>query len=184
MTKGMGRRAAALAISGIATATFTVAVGTSAAHAFDDKKPVCGNDKDQKDDWDIFGDKDKDGDKDGDKDAPEKKAEADELNKGDEGKGLDEDKVKDGDKDGDKDEDWFNWDDKDKDKDCPAGVGVGVVGVGVGVGGVAGGGGVPAGGGGMADRGASSPLLPVAGATIGALLIGAGVARRRTQGAS
>ncbi|MCM3885979.1 hypothetical protein [Frankia sp. R82] len=183
MTKGMGRRAAALAISGIATVAFTAGVGTSAAHAFDDKKTNCGNqDKDKdKDDWGIFDDKNKDGGK----DNPEKKAEADELNKGDGGNGLGADKAKDDGKDGDKDKDgdWFNWDDKDKKDDCPVGTGVVAgVGVGVGVGGVAGG--VPAGGGGMAERGASSPLLPVAGATMGALLIGAGVARRRTQGAS
>jgi hypothetical protein len=71
--------------------------------------------------------------------------------------------------------------DKDKDKDncVVGGVGVGVVGVGVGGGGA--GGGVAAGGGGMADP---STALPLAGAGLGAVLLGVGVAsRRRQQGA-
>ncbi len=168
MKKGMGRSAAVLAMSSAASVALTFGPGLAAAHAFDDKdQNPCSDKKD--DGWDSFGDKDgKDG-VDGNKDGA-------------------------GNKDG-KDGDWFNWDDKDKDKNknknCPvgggvAGVGVGVLGGGVGgVGGGAGGGagGVAAGGGGMADHG-SSPLLPLAGATVGALLIGAGVARRRAQGAA
>jgi hypothetical protein len=94
--------------------------------------------------------------------------------------------------------DWFV--DKDK-KVCVPGVGAGAgVGAGVGAPGVGapgvgapvGGAAVPAappagavgaGGGGMADDG-SSPLLPLAGAGLGAALVGAGLtARRRSQGA-
>lgn len=185
MKKGMGRGAAILALSSAASVALTLGPSLAAANAFDDKndggignKDNCvGNKdgKDGKDDWDIFGDKDKD--KDVAKDGKD----------GKDGKDLNEDKqVRADDINKDKDDDWFNWDDKDKDKnkdgkDCPvggivAGVGVGVVGGGVG-------GGVAAGGGGMADP-SSSPMIPLAGAAFGALLIGAGVARRRAQGAA
>ncbi|MCK9893912.1 hypothetical protein [Frankia sp. AgB32] len=179
MKKGMGRGAAVLAMSSAASVVLTLGPSLAAAHAFDDKgdginnKDNCvGNrdDKDDKDDkdskdskdnWDLFGDKNKDDkgqvkdDKDQVKD--DKQAHSDDINK-------------------DNNDDWFNWDDKDKNKDkdkdnrnCPVGV---VAGVGVGVV-----------GGGMADP-ASSPMIPLAGAAFGALLIGAGVARRRAQGAA
>jgi len=183
MKKGMGRGAAVLALSSAASVALTLGPTVLAAHAFDDKdKRGCDN---KKDDWDIFGDKDKDKDgRDG----------RDGGLVGDKGLGHDgridgdkqvraDDLGRDGDKNRGKDDDWFDWDDKDKDKDrnCVGGV---VAGVGVGVGGGAGAGGVAAGGGGMAGgHDSSSPLLPIAGATVGALLIGAGVARRRAQGA-
>ncbi|MCL9757901.1 hypothetical protein [Frankia sp. AiPa1] len=201
----MGRRAAALAISGAASIAFTLG-GAGTAHAFDDKDSHGGRDncasrdgKDDKDDWDIFGDKNKDDHgkddhgkddhgkddhgKDG-RDGVDGKDDRDDRGLGDKADGdrkAQADNL--GDKD-DKDGDWFNWDDKDKDRDkdrdCVAGVGV-VAGAGVGVG--VGGGGVAAGGGGMADRATSSDVLPIAGAAIGVLMIAAGAGRRRSQGA-
>ncbi|OHV45683.1 hypothetical protein [Pseudofrankia sp. BMG5.36] len=87
-------------------------------------------------------------------------------------------------------DDWFKdgiLGDRDKDKDCVVGAGVGV-GVGGGGGGGGGGGapgggpgGVAAGGGGMATN--STPVLPLAGAGLGAILLTVGVVnRRRGQG--
>jgi hypothetical protein len=191
MKKGMGRSAAVLAMSSAASVALTFGPGLAAAHAFDDKDNHNNRCDDKKDDgWDLFGDKgDKDGrdgrdHKDGgDRGDGDKLGRADNLDGNRDGGRDGRDDGKDNGRDN-KDDDWFNWDDKDKDKDrrhnCPVGGGI-VAGVGVGV--VGGAGGVAAGGGGMADRG-SSPLLPVAGATVGALLIGAGVARRRAQGAA
>ena len=166
--KGLGRSAALLGLSGAASLILTIGgpglVGI--AHAED------GGTGDKKDTG-ILDDKNKD--KDG----------------GilDDKHGKDCDRDKDGgilgDKDGkDKDDDWFKngiLDDKDKgkDRDCAVGVGVGVGVVGVGAGGGAGG--VAAGGGGMAAN--SAPILPLAGAGLGAILLTVGVAnRRRNQG--
>ncbi|MCK9928596.1 hypothetical protein MXD62_15685 [Frankia sp. Mgl5] len=158
MRKGMGRSAALLAMSSAATVILSFGPGLTAAHAdiFDDK----GRCDDKKsDEWDIFGDKGRDDkDHEGDKEA---RAFVDDKN----------DRDKD---DRGKDDDWF--DDKDRDRDCPVGVVAGV-GVGVGAGGAAPVGGVGAGGGGTADSG-NSPLLPIAGAGLGAILIGAGMRRR------
>ncbi|SNQ45549.1 conserved membrane hypothetical protein [Frankia canadensis] len=187
MKKGMGRGAAVLALSSAASVALTLGPGLAAAYAFDDKdNRGCG---DKKDGWDLFGDKDGKDHKD---DRDGKDGIDGDKGLGHDDKGLGHDDKIDGDKQGraddlgrnDRDDDWFDWDDKDKDRDkdhnCVGGV---VAGVGVGVGGV-GAGGVAAGGGGMAGgHDSSSPLLPIAGATVGALLIGAGVARRRAQGA-
>ncbi|WP_026310626.1 hypothetical protein [Parafrankia elaeagni] len=165
MKKGMGRSAALLAMSSAASVILTFGPGLTAAHAFEDKDK-CG-DK-QSEDW--FGD-DK-ADKDGEiKDDKVARAAIDDKDK------VDGDKDKDDDwfADKDKDDDWF----ADKDKDCAVGGGTviagGAVGVGVGGGGAPVGG-VGAGGGGVA--GDSSPLLPIAGAGLGAILIGAGMRRR------
>ncbi|WP_462186274.1 hypothetical protein [Frankia sp. CcWB2] len=202
----MGRSAAVLAISSAASVTLTFGPGLAAAHALDDKDNHRCDDK--KDGWGIFGDKDDRDDKDRDRDDKidgDKQVRADRIDDGLDGRnGLDGKDDRDGrngldgkdDRDGrngldgkdDRDgkdgkDNWFRWDDKKR--DCVVG-GVGGVGAGVGPGGGPGGGpgaGVAAGGGGMADPG-SSPLLPLAGAAVGALLIGAGVARRRAQGAS
>ncbi|SQD98256.1 hypothetical protein [Parafrankia sp. BMG5.11] len=163
MRKGMGRSAALLAMSSAATVILSFGPGLTAAHAdiFDDKGR-CDDKKSEE--WDIFGDKDRDDkDREGDKEA---RAFVDDKD------AVKDDRDKD---DRDKDDDWF--DDKDKDRDCPVGV---VAGAGVGVGAGAGGapvGGVGAGGGGTADSG-NSPLLPIAGAGLGAILIGAGMRRR------
>lgn len=165
MRKGMGRSAALLAMSSAATVILSVGPGLTAAHAdiFDDKGR-CDDKKSEE--WDIFGDKDRD-DKDhrGDKEA---RAFVDDRNDRD----KDDRDKDDRDKDGRDKDDWFN----DKDRDCPVGVVAGV-GVGVGAGGAAPAGGVGAGGGGTADSG-NSPLLPIAGAGLGAILIGAGMRRR------
>lgn len=182
MRKGLGRGAALLAMSGAASVVLTFGPGLAVAQAdiLDDKR--CDDKKSEE--WDLFGDKDKDRDKDDlDKDDKEVRAsidgDKDDLDRDKDDKDRDKD-GKDG-KDQDKD-DWFDkdWFDKDKKRDCPVVGGVGVGGVGAGGAPV---GGVGAGGGGMADDG-SSPLLPLAGAGLGAILIGAGVnARRRNQGA-
>ncbi|OHV36988.1 MULTISPECIES: hypothetical protein [Pseudofrankia] len=157
--KGLGRSAALLGLSGAASLILTIGgPGLGIAQALDDgngdkKDNGILNDKD-KDNRDCIGRDGKDG-KDG-KDG-----------------GILGDR--------DKDDDWFKdgiLDDKDRDR-CA--VGVGVVGVGVGGGGGAGAGGVAAGGGGMAAN--STPVLPLAGAGLGAILLTVGVAnRRRNQG--
>ncbi len=166
MRKGMGRRAALLAMSSAATVIVTFGPGLTAAHAdiFDDKGR-CDDKKSEE--WDIFGDKN-DRDKDAVKD--------DKDHEGDkEARAFVDDRDGDKDRDRDKDDDWFDDKDKDRDRDCPVGV---VAGVGVGVGvGAAPVGGAAAGGGGTADGG-NSPLLPIAGAGLGAILIGAGMRRR------
>ncbi|CUU59498.1 hypothetical protein Ga0074812_12870 [Parafrankia irregularis] len=172
MRKGMGRSAALLAMSSAASVILTFGPGLTAAHAdiFDDKGK-CADQKD-KDDWDIFGDKDKDH-----KDDKEARAAVDDKVDGKDGKDFDkDDKFNDKDQGKDDKDDWFA-DKDDKDRDCAVGAGViagGAVGVGVGGAPV---GGVGAGGGGAAG-GDSSPLLPIAGAGLGALLIGAGMRRR------
>jgi hypothetical protein len=173
--KGLGRSAALLGLSGAASLILTIGgpglVGI--AHAED------GGTGDKKDTG-ILNDKDKDGgildDKDKDKDC--------DRNKDKDGGILGDKDDKDSrDSKDSKDDDWFKdgiLDDKDKDKnrDCAVGVGVGVGVVGVGVGG---GGGVAAGGGGMAAN--SAPILPLAGAGLGAILLTVGVTnRRRNQG--
>jgi hypothetical protein len=183
--KGLGRSAALLGMSGAASLILTLGPGLGIAHAIDDNG---GNRNDNRGCNILDGNKDRRDGRDG-KDGLDNKDD-----------GLDN---KD---DGLNNNDWFNWDDKNKDNkdnrrdgDCiigagvGVGVGVGVVGAGVGAGAGAGvgagaGGGAPAGGvgaGGGGMAGDSTPLLPLAGAGLGAILLTAGVAtRRRGQGAS
>ncbi|MEX5632121.1 hypothetical protein [Parafrankia sp. FMc2] len=170
MKKGMGRSAALLAMSSAASVILTFGPGMTAAHAdlFDDKGG-CDDRKSEE----RFGD-DK-ADRDGEiKDDRVARAAVDDKDRVD-GDKVDEGKDDDWFADKDKDGDWF--DDKDKDRDCAVGGGIIAGGaVGVGVGGGAPAGGVGTGGGGLA--GDNSPLLPIAGAGLGALLIGAGMRRR------
>jgi len=157
--KGLGRSAALLGLAGAASVMLTIGgPGLGVAQALDD-----GGRKDNG----ILDDKNRDclG-----KDGKDRKDGKD----GRDGGILGDDR---------KDGDWFKdgiLDDKRRDN-CA--VGVGVVGVGVGGGGAGAPGGVAAGGGGMAAN--STPMLPLAGAGLGAILLTVGVAnRRRSQGAS